>query len=168
MFHTHCPSRYSFDYGDYYPGNRSTSTPFVQMLSTTNASTMWHEFAAERKATLATLPPEVDPASVVAYDTQQASASQNSGTSDFAVSGATSSDSSGNPSSDSWGEKYGMIALGLLAGNLLVGVVLLAITLTICVRGVKGKSAGRYAPVRLQDGGRGLDSESGHVGKYSD
>ena len=125
---------------------------------------MWEEFAAERKATLATLPPEVDPATVFAYDAQQASASVSSGTSDFAVSGATSSESGSG--SDSWSEKYGMIALGLLAGNLFIGAILLAVMLTMCVRGVKGKSGGSYTPARLQDGAR--DFEGGHVGKYSD
>ena len=136
------------------------------MLSTTNASTMWQEFATERKATLATLPPEADPAIVVAYDNQQASASSSTSSdpSNFALSGAASSESGSG--SDSWGEKYGMIALGLIAGNLLVGVILLAVTLTMCVRGMKGKNSGRYTPVRLQDGAR--DFESGRVDKYSD
>ena len=138
------------------------------MLSTTNASTMWEEFAAERKATLATLPPEVDPATVFAYDAQQASASVSSGTSDFAVSGATSSESGSG--SDSWGEKYGMITLGLLAGNLFIGAILLAVMLTMCVRGVRGKSrdlGSRYTPVRFKEAADN-DPESGSFARYSD
>ena len=77
-----------------------------------------------------------------------ASSSTSSDPSNFALSGAASSESGSG--SDSWGEKYGMIALGLIAGNLLVGVILLAVTLTVCVRGMKGRSSGRYAPVPVK------------------
>ena len=139
--------------------------PFVQMLSTTNTTSMWSEFATERAATLAALPATVDPDVIVQYDKQMAS--QSSSSSDASVLGAVASDPSSDDSSstDSWGKKYGMIALGLLAGNLLVGLVLLAVTLTMCVRGVKGKSGPRYAPVRFKEAG---DDYERSAMKYSD
>ena len=54
-----------------------------------------------------------------------------------------------------------MIALGLLAGNLLVGLALLIVALTMCVRG----SGPRYAPARFKEAG---DDYEHSAMKYSD
>lgn len=166
---THC----RFDYGDYDPTNNSSSgNPFVQMLSVTNPATMWSEFQNERAATLAQLPPTVDPAVIIQYEGGSNSGPPNSSTSPDGdslarLSGAVSTDGTSSPSdSDSWLSKYGTIVLGLLGANLLVGIVLLAVSLTMCVRGMKGRSVGsRYTPVRFKDNVE--DFERGHM-KYSD
>ena len=84
------------------------------------------------------------------------------------LSGAVSTDptSSSGDNNDSWLSKYGTIVLGLLGANLLVGIVLLAVSVTMCVRGMKGRSVGsRYTPVRFKDNVE--DFERGHA-KYSD
>ena len=58
----HSHRGFRFQYGDYNPlTNDSAVPPYVQMLSTTNTSTMWTEFATERAETLSQLPPTVDP-----------------------------------------------------------------------------------------------------------
>ncbi|PIL34121.1 hypothetical protein GSI_03832 [Ganoderma sinense ZZ0214-1] len=162
----------SFDYGDYDPTNNSSSSnPFVQMLSTTNAATMFDEFAKERATTLAQLPPTVDPALIIQYESSSTSSSSSTSDDDALskLSGAVSTDgtsSSSSSANDSWLNKYGTIVLGLLGANLLVGIVLLAVSLTLCVRGMKGRSAGsRYTPVRFKDNVE--DFERGHM-KYSD
>lgn len=138
------------------------------MLSTTDTSKMWAEFHAERSADLSKLPPEVDPALIVEFDKAQAAAAPDPDMmQNFNVAGASENDNnnSGDRSAgDSWGEKYGMVALGLLGANLLVGVVLLGVTITMCVRGMKGRASARYAPVRFKDGD---DFERG-AAKYSD
>ena len=157
-----------FDYGDYDPTNNSTTgNPFVQMLSTTSADTMWDEFAKERAATLAQLPPAVDPAVIIQYEGGSSSTTPDAD-SIAKLSGAVSTDptSSAGDNNDSWLSRYGTIVLGLLGANLLVGIVLLAVSVTMCVRGMKGRSVGsRYTPVRFKDNVE--DFERGHA-KYSD
>ena len=136
---------------------------------------MWSEFHDERAAALAELPPTVDPSVVVAYDAKMAAAasststssSSSSSTQNASVLGAASSSDDESVGSDSWGKKYGPIALGLLGANLLVGLALLGVTLTMCVRGMKGRASGRYAPVRVKEMG-GDDYERGAMSKYSD
>ena len=176
-----------FNYGDSNSttsnSSDSSSLPFVQLVSTTNSAEMFDEFQTERFAVLAKLPPTVEPAVVIQYEpgggsstagpsSQTASsagtsstATQNADT--FAkVAGAVSTD--GTSSSDGWSTKYGKIVLGALGANLLIGIVLLAATLTMCVRGMKGRSGGsRYAPVRFKDTAPGDDIERSHL-KYSD
>ena len=57
----------------------------------------------------------------------------------------------------------------LLGANLVVGVAIFAVTLTMCVRGMKGKSGPRYAPVRFKtmDNSDMDDHEQG-AARYSD
>ncbi|KAH9912355.1 aspartic peptidase domain-containing protein [Epithele typhae] len=156
----------SFDYSDFYPGNNTVSAPFIQLLSTTNASSMWDEFRTERAAALAKLPPAVDPAEAVKYINENLS--QSNGTSTTTVAGAAAATSgSSSPSDGSWGQKYGMIALALLGANLLIGLVLLGVTVTMCVRSAKGRREARYQPVRFKEAAGEPDYERGSL-KYSD
>ena len=154
------------------------------MVSTTNSAEMFDDFQTSRFAALAKLPPTVDPAVVIQLEpgsgssttgpsSQTASSAQTSSTATkdsdtlAKVAGALSAD--GTSSSDiSWSSKYGKIVLGALGANLLIGIVLLAATLTMCVRGMKGRSVGsRYAPVRFKDSAPTDDLERSHL-KYSD
>ena len=159
------------------------------MLSTTNPVTMWSEFRTERAATLAQLPPAVDPSLLVQYEQQAVAAlsatqsasgfnpsatagsSSSSTQSDHElanVEGAVSTDPFSSEGSDSWGKKYGVIALALLGANLLIGVVLLGVTVTLCVRGMKGQNASpRYKHLRLPKVAED-DYERGAMGRYSD
>ena len=59
-------------------------------------------------------------------------------------------------------------ALALLGANLLIGVVLLGVTVTLCVRGMKGQNASpRYKHLRLPKVAED-DYERGAMGRYSD
>ena len=142
------------------------------MLSTTNTSSMWQEFHDERTATLAELPPTLDPAAIIQaekdYQTFQSESGQRDEDLHSTGIGAAAVSDDDDFNRSSWEDKYGNIALGLLAANLLVGVVLLAVTVTMCVRGVKGKSVGsRYAPVRSKETITTEDFERGGQ-RYSD
>ncbi len=161
---------YRFDYGDYYPANHTNGLPFIQMLPTTDPSTMWDEFSTERQAMLAELPAELSPEEVVKYDQQQAARSSNSttgsgNTQQLGVAGASSGDDNEDEKGGSWYSKNGTLVIALLGANLLVGVAIFAVTLTMCVRGVKGKAGpGRYAPVRFKE----VDDHERGAMKYSD
>ncbi|KAI0743088.1 aspartic peptidase domain-containing protein [Daedaleopsis nitida] len=155
----------SFDYGDYYPANHTNGLPFVQMVSTTNPATMWQEFRDSRAAALKELPAEFPPDVVVKYDAEQAASTQ--APQQFGATGSAASESdSSEEGGDSWSKKYGTLALALLGANLAVGLAVLGVTLTMCVRGTKGKSGSRYAPVRFKEAA-GDDYERGAM-KYSD
>ena len=158
-----------FDYGDYYPANRTNGLPFVQMLSTTNTSTMWHEFEQERALALAELPEEMSPALLVAYDIEQAQKAE-AEPGQLAVHGAASSeDDEDGSGSGAWFKKNGILVLALLGANLLVGVAIFAVTLTMCVRGMKGKSGPRYAPVRFKTMDKSdMDDHERGTARYSD
>ena len=159
-----------FDYGDYYPANRTNGLPFVQMLSTTNSSTMWQEFEQERALALAELPEEISPAVLVAYNIEQAQKKASSEPEQLSVHGAASSlDDEDGEDSSSWFKRNGVLVLALLGANLVVGVAIFAVTFTMCVCGMKNKSGPRYAPVRFKtmDKSDMNDHERGAV-RYSD
>ncbi|KAH9935099.1 acid protease [Epithele typhae] len=142
----------SFNYGDYRPNTTfDGQSPFVQLLPTTDGSTMHAEFVANRTAALAQLPPASDPATLVklgAFSDASASSSASSpDASSASVAGALDeSTSSPSGSTDSWGKKYGTTALALLGANLAVGVVLLGLTLTVCMRSQSQGASVRYTP----------------------
>ena len=158
-----------FDYGDYHPGDENITgqAPFVQLLPTTNPATMWQEFNQTRTAQLADMPPPITPTDLATAVNATSSAAPSDN--NLSASGAVAEDDASSGSSgDSWGKKYGTIALALLGANLLVGILVFAIVLTLCVRGVKGRDrAGRYAPVRFKTMQADSDPEREGI-RYSD
>ena len=182
-----CPR---FDYGDWNTTN-TNGVPFIQMISTTDSATMWHDFQTNRTATLAQLPLPLDPALIVHYEggssssstassptttstststspaspttTTAATAASSSSPSGATqapdslaanLSGAVSTDGTPSAGDDSWGNKYGKVVLALLAANLAVGLALLAVVVTMCMRRRRESSSsgpGRYAPVRFKE-----------------
>ncbi|KAI0737568.1 acid protease [Daedaleopsis nitida] len=167
----------SFDYGDFNPTNHTNGLPFVQLVSTVDPHTAMNEFFEDRSALLAQLPPTIEP-SVFAKATlapsllAQANASNPSTSGSGSVSGALAGDE--EDSGSQWmglSKTWGIVAVVLLAANLLVGLVLVGITLTMCVRGMKGKSRAvgqSYAPVRLKEAAADDDAEGGALNRYSD
>ncbi|KAI0633847.1 acid protease [Trametes polyzona] len=154
----------SFNYGNYTPpGNAITGElPYVQMLSVTDRDAAWAEYLAYYEETVVEAGPlEVSPEAWVkmfaALDDDDDSGSGDSSTTtspataaqNLEVAGAVSDDSSSSSSSSSDNTKYGAIALGLLGANVAVGLAVLAVTLTLCVRGAKARREARYSPVRL-------------------
>ena len=165
-----------FDYGDWNPANNTDGTPFVQMISTTDSTTMWADFYTNRTATLAQLPLPLDPASIIYYASRSGSTPDNStattttsptttsssstgatqapATLAANLSGAVSTDGTSSASTNgSWGDKYGNVVLGLLAANLAIGVALLVAVLTMCGRRRKERNGPslRYAPVLFKE-----------------
>ncbi|PIL33839.1 hypothetical protein GSI_03545 [Ganoderma sinense ZZ0214-1] len=155
----------SFNYAEWTPTNRTgTSTPYVQMVSTTDGATMWDEFHRNRTASLARLPLPLDPALIAQYDAGYASTAPTSPTTTTtATAMTTSSESPSGPTQDpdklaaianlsgtlstdappstaggdSWGSKYGTAVLALLAVILALCVALLTVMVAMCVRGSK-------------------------------
>lgn len=127
---------YSFDYGDYDPVSKKDSQPFAQLLSTTQQDASWTEFQSARTKTLAALPPIIDPAQLIKLATG-ASTDNSTANAQIRTSGAISGDD-GSSDSDltSLVKRYGPLVVGLLAGNLLVGILLFFIGLVVCVKGV--------------------------------
>ena len=83
----------------------------------------------------------------------------NSGAAKSALADGTSPDS--NSQLVSLVEKYGPVIIGLLAGNILIGVVLVAVGIATCMRKQGGKSRNispSYAPVRFKEADSGADS----------
>ncbi|KAI0697717.1 acid protease [Cerioporus squamosus] len=166
----------SFDYGDYNPTNHTTGTPFVQMVSTVDPHSAMDEFKEGRAEQLAALPPTIEPSVFVKAPlspsaTGQANATSTDSVDNGAVRGAFAEDSEdGGSSNGGLGKKWGVVALALLGANLFVGVLIFAVTLTMCVRGVKGKGrdlGSRYTPVRFKEPVDN-DPESGSSARYSD
>ncbi|KAH9935100.1 acid protease [Epithele typhae] len=169
----------SYNYGNYQPNTTFDGQgPFVQLLPTTDGSTMQAEFVANRTAALALLPPLGDIATVSKLASSDPSNTTTTTTTDAASSTSSpsiagafeNSPSSSSGSTDSWGAKYGTIALALLGANLAVGVALLGLTLTMCMRSQSQSAPGRYAPVgarplKMQQGDE--DSERAQL-RYSD
>ncbi|RPD73742.1 acid protease [Lentinus tigrinus ALCF2SS1-7] len=165
----------SFDYGDYNPTNHTNGTPFVQMVSTVYPHSAMDEFKEGRAELLSALPPTIDPSVFVKAPlspsvTGQGNATSTDSVDSGAVRGALAEDGDTGFSSTGGLGKYGVVALALLGTNLLVGVLIFAVTLTMCVRGVKGKSrelGSRYTPVRFKETVDN-DPESGSLARYSD
>lgn len=120
-------------------------TPFVQPLSTQNPSALHAEFVTERANTFASLPPTPHPAKFIRRT------NSNTVSPERAVTvRAVAEDGIDGLISD---KTFKIVALSLLGANLLVGLALLGVTVTMCVRGPKGRSAGRssgsqYAPAK--------------------
>ena len=133
----------------------------MQMLSTTNLDDAYVDFNISRSKALSTLPPTLDPQTLI--DLSNAETSNNDTDSATKVSGAVEASSSPSASSDMSSQlynlvdKYGPIIIGLLAGNVLIGVLLCIIGLTVCLRGhvrsgAKTRNIGSsYAPVRFKE-----------------
>ncbi|KAI0824071.1 aspartic peptidase domain-containing protein [Trametes gibbosa] len=170
----------SFDYGDANPMTNNTDSPFVQLLPLVDVYSAMDEFYDDRAAALAALPPTIDPAQFIQYplalNLTGASSTSSSGSQDNAISGAVSEGQSGEDAGNVSGglsdKTFKITALALLGANLLVGFFLFVCVSTICVRGMKGKTASvgsRYVPVRFKDV-ENVDSHEAEaaVPRYSD
>ena len=155
----------SFDYGDYDPTTKKDGQPFAQLLSITKQDTAWAEFQSARATALKSLPPLIDPktllnidSSSIATDTQTNDTKTDDGSgAQVRVSGAVSDTDGSDSDLTSLVKKYGPVVIGLLAGNLIVGLLLLFVGLAVCVKGViKGGAKTRtmgsaYVPVSFKD-----------------
>ncbi|KAJ7151840.1 aspartic peptidase domain-containing protein [Mycena crocata] len=144
-------------YTVYSFGDKTTS-PYVQFLSQTK---MWDaavDFAAVRQQLLAASPAEIAPADLVRIfdeDHHWSDEPTAAGPSATARVNLADADSPNTDSSSSL-NKYGPIIIGLLAANLIVVLVLLALGVLVFVR--KGRTSGptraasaRYVPAKTRD-----------------
>ena len=141
----------SFDFGD---AGSSNNDSFIQLVPTTNADAAWTEFFVSRSEALSQMPPVVDPAVALLLPSPDA---DNADDSSDSVSGGV--ETSSTPSSDDSSvtrllDKYGPVALGLLAANLLLTLIALIVGVVMCLRGAVRAGARRapsYTPVRLKE-----------------
>ena len=144
------------------------------MLSTTDLNEALPEFKEARNQALANLPPQLPPSELARLingtrDSSDGSVSDSSDLSDNSVSGgpndASIPSASGGVSDPTTSDsqlyalvqKYGPVIIGLLAGNVIIGVVLCVIGLFVCIKstvksGVRTRSlAPTYVPVRFKE-----------------
>lgn len=130
------------------------------MISTVDMNSAQSEFADFISELASNAPPSLPPSVFVTKQLSPlltgggSNSSSDGSDGDDIVSGALSTDDSASSgSSNGLDKKWGTVALALLGANLLVGVILLVVVLTMCVRGMKGRSSGRYTsvPVRFKE-----------------
>ena len=113
----------------------------MQLLSTTNATTAIADALKSRQSTLSHMGPEVSPSQYLSLRSTSS------------ASGTSLDLSNGGGSSESAVEKYAPAVIGLLAANLLIGLILLALAVLGCVRRGRSKSTAKptYVAVRSKD-----------------
>lgn len=149
----------------------------MQLLSVTDKDGAWAEYYEYYTQKVVQGPPEVDPATWPKFiadlnsdDSSDSDSTDDSSSSvapagDLEVAGAAAN-GSGSSSNNSDSNKYGPIALGLLGANVAIGLAILVVTLTLCIRSAKGKREARYAPLRLPKEAGVVDPERAAL--YSD
>lgn len=147
----------------------SGNNSFVQLLSVTDLNAAWPDFVASRSQALAAFPSLVDPSIIASrYKTVANTSTDATGSDSLGASSHLSSDSSSGSSDDqltSLVEKYGPIVIGLLAGNVAIGLMLCIIGLFVCLRVVVKSGASsrnvspRYAPVRFKEADSRVDDD---------
>ena len=164
-------------------GNIANNGSFVQLLPLTNQSEAWSEFLTTRAANLKSLPRVLSAAEfrvLVSEDstdytdpsnstslTNSTHASAKPPSESLIASGgvaklASTGDESAGENSQlvSLVHKYGPVLVGLLAGNVFIGVILVAVVVAACLRrqGVKSRNISpSYAPVRFKESDSGID-----------
>ncbi|KAI0804714.1 aspartic peptidase domain-containing protein [Irpex lacteus] len=167
----------SFNFGNWTHASTPNDGSFIQLLPLTNQSDAWSDFLETRKANLKSLPraPPIYELRLLlaeqsddgSSDSTDSSTTDDSSTQHLTTSGggakaALADDTtSDNSQLVSLVEKYGPVIIGLLAGNILIGVLLLVVGIATCLRkqSVKARSISpSYAPVRFKEADSGLDS----------
>lgn len=164
--------RSRFNFGSSTDSTLLNNGSFVQLLSITNKNDAWADFLQTRALNSLSFPPEIDVSAAVSFiqsttassssvppPSTSADAGEESGSLHDVPSGKLVNDlAAGNPVDTthilSLVKEYGMAALGLLAGNIVVGVALCYITLVACSRSRKMQSKSlspSYAPVQFKD-----------------
>ncbi|KAJ7635166.1 aspartic peptidase domain-containing protein [Roridomyces roridus] len=134
--------------------------PYIQLLSQTNADKANDDFMAVRKQLLANGPPELAPEDLIRlYQTGSSSSdgTKSPGNANDLASNKDLSSSASPSDTSSGGINWGPIVVGLLAANLLVVLILVAVSILNFMRRDqpgRTRSAGpTYAPVRGKDEG---------------
>lgn len=134
-----------FYFGDYVQPEDSLNVtdPYIQLLATTTDTADAHkDFQYSRFQMLKNLPPTLTPDEYITLlnsvlansETSSASKGGNRDAELLSAESASSSDPSGWNTIAKKLDHYGPAVLGLLAGNLLIGVILAVIGISLCVR----------------------------------
>lgn len=139
-----------YDFGDYNTKSKSTGTPYMQLLSTIDATTVGPEAVSTRAKTLLGMSPEIPPSQLLQLLLKQEASSNSS------VELSNSSTPSPGPDSTTQGElkQYAIIAIGLLGANLIVGLALLGMGVVRCMRG-RGGGGGKLGVAATGAAGAG-------------
>lgn len=155
---------FRFTFGDQLHSDTLNNGSYVQLLSTSDASEAWAKYNSTRAITLSKLPAEPTIAQLkAALGNPQTYNGTSNSTDSVAANLASSSpnnDGSDNLQFTSQVQRYGSIVVGLLAGNLLVGVALFVIGVAAFLRqaGRKNRSISpTYVQVRFKGADSGLD-----------
>ncbi|KAL4250345.1 peptidase A1 family protein [Abortiporus biennis] len=169
-------------YVSYNSGDENQG-PYAQLLSTTDPVQGYAEFTPARATALKSLPLEVEPSKIIKAMTVLANANTNTTSTSMSLNSTTAAVIGAVAEGDLAGDnisglsstvnRYGPVVIGLLAANLLVGLLLLIIGISAFLRGViskGGKSrsvASTYAPVRFKDPENEDSTESKVFTNYS-
>ncbi|ETW82863.1 aspartic peptidase [Heterobasidion irregulare TC 32-1] len=176
-----------FDYGVSDSKGNVIKNPFIQLLPLTNPVKDGTEFFKNRLHTLSQSPPEATPEEIrqllgdsSAGGTSSPDTSSSSGASsslDKSVGNAVTTSDSGDSSLStlvSRMDQWSPVIVGLLAGNLVVGIVICILALSMCVRrgatsvGTRARTASpSYVPVRFKEDSA-LREEEVLAARYSD
>jgi saccharopepsin len=162
-------SLYSFNFGQDTNTDEINDGSFVRVAPLTQFADAWSDFINTRTANLKMLAPEppIDVLQGILGSNSSSSSSNSSspgsdGASKFLADDLSSSTDDGSSSRlVSLVEKYGPVIIGLLAGNILIGVALVAIGLMVCMRRGSEKTRSvspTYAPVRFKEADSGVDT----------
>ncbi|KAA1467341.1 acid protease [Dentipellis sp. KUC8613] len=168
-----------FDYGNVTSAGDVIEDPYINILPLTNAKDALGDFNRSRQNALSQLPPEQSLAdSRKQFGGNSTSSSSSSSSKDDkdtdSIVGAVTSDSDDSDWStlldriDHWGP----VVVGLLAGNVVIGIILCFIGLAVCIR--RGRTTGAtrtvnpsYTPVQFREEIPRAEDEV-YPGKYSD
>ena len=143
------PLRY--DFGDYDVQAKLTGTPYMQLLSETKYSVAAPEAVSSRAKTLAGMAPELAPSDLLrlirnSKGNTHTNVTGTGSTIDHSLSSLTAEWSADDM------KKYAFIVIGLLAANVVIGLVLLVFGVVGCVKrnarvGGRSGSKPHYIPV---------------------
>jgi saccharopepsin len=182
----------SFDFG----GNNtdgSTGEPYIRLVAKTDPIKAKQQVQTIRSATMANMPPEIDPATLITYLTGSSSPSSSDSSDNVAAAEADGSGTAAVPTptgnhkafsadinasgvnitiDESLFKKYGLIAIALLGLNCVIGIVLIVLGVLACMRrgssrkSASGRSAPVYVPVKTS-GDHVHDDYAGYQKPYS-
>ena len=145
----------SYNFGNPSASDDKGVTPIMQLLAQTDPKTAGSEAAAARKEALSKLNPELPPSQFLDTNTDVSKWPIASSTLEHPMlTFDQKANSKHDNNRDSVIEKYAPAVIGLLAANLVIGLVLVVLGLSGCLRR-GGKSAPtktpHYTPVKFKD-----------------
>lgn len=157
-----------FDFGD-TGTDGSTDEPYMKLFAKTDPVKAASQVATIRGKTMAGMPPEIAPSTLIKLINGGAVAA--AGSSANSTKSASNLDASVLSVSGETIAKYGLIAVLLLSANVIIGLALLVFAILNCVRRESSKSVSRaapqYIPVKVRDEESAYSTPYHDQSKYS-